>query len=63
MLQWLRTHLPMLGTQVQSLMQEDPTYPRTTKPTATTTEPMCHEPLLRYKRSHHREKAMHLDKE
>ena len=32
---WLRIHLPMQGTWVQSLVQEDPTCHRATKP-------MCH---------------------
>ena len=52
--EWLRIHLPMQGTQVQSLVQEDPTCCRATKlvhhnywactldPGATTTEPTCH---------------------
>ena len=30
--QWLRIHLPMQGTRVQSLVQEDPTCRRATKP-------------------------------
>ena len=30
--QWLRIHLPMQGTQVQSLVREDPTCCRATKP-------------------------------
>ena len=29
--EWLRIHLPMQGTQVQSLVQEDPTCCRATK--------------------------------
>ena len=33
--QWLRIHLQMLGTWVQSLVWEDPTYHGGTKP-------MCH---------------------
>ena len=33
--QWLRIRLPMQGTQVQSLVGEDPTCHRATKP-------MCH---------------------
>ena len=33
--QWLRIHLPMQGTWVQSLVWEDPTCPRATKP-------LCH---------------------
>ena len=30
--QWLRIRLPMHGTQVRALVQEDPTCPRATKP-------------------------------
>ena len=30
--QWLRIHLPMQGTQVQALVQEDPTCQGATKP-------------------------------
>ena len=30
--QWLRTHLPMQGTRVQSLVREDPTCCGATKP-------------------------------
>ena len=30
--QWLRIHLPMQGTQVQALAQEDPTCRGATKP-------------------------------
>ena len=33
--QWLRIHLPMQGTRVQALVQEDPTWRGATKP-------MCH---------------------
>ena len=49
--QWLRIHLPVQGTQVQSLVREDPTCHRAAKPCATitdsspvasTAEPMCH---------------------
>ena len=32
--QWLRIHLPMQGTWVQALVQEDPTCHRATKPCA-----------------------------
>ena len=32
MVQWLRIRLPMQGTQVRSLVQEDSTYRRATKP-------------------------------
>ena len=60
---WSRIRLPMQGTQVQALIQEDPTCRRATKP-------MCHnywacvpqllkparlEPMLRNKRSHRSE--------
>ena len=30
--QWLRTHLPMQGTQVRALVREDPTCRGATKP-------------------------------
>ena len=30
--QWLRIHLPMQGTQVRSLVRENPTCRRATKP-------------------------------
>lgn len=33
MVQWLRLYLPMQGTWIGSLVQEDPTYHRATKPT------------------------------
>ena len=32
---WLRTHLPMQGTRLQSLIREDPTCPKAT-------QPVCH---------------------
>ena len=38
--QWLRIHLPMQGTQVQSLVREDPTCTEQLSPCATTTEPV-----------------------
>ena len=45
--QWLRLRLPMQGTQVRSLVQEDPTCCGATKPVhhnywACTLEPMSH---------------------
>ena len=45
--QWLRIHLPMQGTQVQALVQEDPTCRGATKPVrhnyrACALEPVCH---------------------
>ena len=55
MAQWLRICLPVQGTQVLSLVQEDPTCLRVTKP-------ICHsywacvlESTLCKKRSHHKE--------
>ena len=44
MAQWLRIHLPMQGTRVRALVQEDP-IPHAAEqlsPCATTTEPACH---------------------
>ena len=69
--QRLRICLPIQGTRVWSLVQEDPTCRRATKP-------MCHkywacmlqllkpvhlEPMLRNKRSHHNEKPTHCNEE
>ena len=39
MIQWLRIYLPMPGTQIQSLVQEDPTCCGATKPVLHNTEP------------------------
>jgi len=56
---WLRIHLPMPGTQVWSLVREDPTCLRATKP-------MCHnywsgtpEPVLGDKRRRLNKKSTH----
>ena len=69
--QWLRICLPMQGTRVWSLVQEDPTCHGATKPT-------CHnywahvpqllksthlDPVLRNKRSHRNEKPAHCNGE
>ena len=45
MVPWLRTHLPLQGTQVPSLGNKDPMCLRAIKPLtqqAATTEPACH---------------------
>ena len=39
MVQWLRIHLPVQGTWIQSLIQEDSTSQGATKPMHHTTEP------------------------
>ena len=44
--QWLRIHLPMKGTQVQSLVQEDTTCYRELSRCTTSTEPVLHTTLL-----------------
>ena len=63
MAQWLRICLPVPGTQVLSLVQEDPTCLRVTKP-------VCHrywacvlESTLCKKRSHHNEKLVYCHEE
>ena len=77
--QGLRIRLPIQGTWGRSLVREDLTCRRATKPMchnywslrATTTEahvpqqlkPACLEPVLRNKKSHHNEKATHRSKE
>ena len=55
--QWLRIHLPMQGTRVQSRIQEDPTGCGATWPVWETTEPPGPEPELRSQRSPRDEKA------
>ena len=81
--QWLRICLPMQGTWVRALVQEDPTCHGATKPVRRNywacalepvshnywarvpqlLKPVCLEPVLRNKRSHHNKKTMHRNKE
>ena len=69
--QWLRIHLPMQGTQVWSLVREDPTWLSTTKPVCHNywarvpqlLKPTCLEPMLCNKRSHSSEKPTHCHEE
>ena len=69
--QWLRICLPMQGTRVRSLVWEDPTCCRATKPVRHNywacvpklLKPMCLEPVLCNKRSHCNEKPAHRSKE
>ena len=51
--QWLRIHLPMQGTQVQSLVREDPTRQRAAKPVHHSC--WAKEPVVSNKRSHRSE--------
>ena len=51
--QWLRMLLPMQGTQVQSLVWEDPTCCESTKPLSYNYGAHALEPVLMNKRSHH----------
>ena len=62
--QGLRILLPKQGTWFQSLLQEDLTGGRTTKPVhrnywASALDPVSLEPVLHSKRSHHNEKPVH----
>ena len=52
--QWLRIHLPVQGTQVQSLVWEDPTAG-----CAQPTEHMCPRARGLHKKSHSNEKPAH----
>ena len=61
--QWLRICLPMPGTQVQSLVREDPTCRRVSKPVLQLLKPVHLEPVLCNKRSHHSEKPEHHSEE
>ena len=71
MVWWLRIRLPMQGTWVQALVQEDPTYHRAIKPLchnyrahmSQLLKPVRLEPVLRNKRSHCNEKPVHGNKE
>ena len=44
LMQWIRICLPMQGTQVQSLVREDPTHRGITNLCRTTTEPVLQKP-------------------
>ena len=69
--QWLKIHLPMQGTRVRALFQEDATCRGATKPVhhnywawvPQLLKPAHLEPVLRNKRSHRNEKPMHRNKE
>ena len=74
--QWLRIRLPMQGTRVRALIQEDPTCRGATKPIrqnywslcSSTHEPQLLkptrlEPMLHNKRSHRNEKPAHCKEE
>ena len=71
MAQWLRIRLPMQGIQVQSLVREDPTCRRATKPVCHNyrarvmqlLKPVHLQPVLHNKRSHHNEKPAHRNEE
>ena len=71
MAQGLRIRLPMQGTQVRALVQEDPTCHGATKPTLRNycahvlqlLKPMLLEPVLCNKRNHHNEKPAHHNEE
>ena len=69
--QRLRIRLPVQGTRVQALVQEDPTCRGATKPASHNywarmpqlLKPVRLEPVLRNKRSHLSEKPAHLNEE
>ena len=55
--QWLGIYLPMQGTRVRSLVRDDPTCCRATKPV--NSGYWAHTPMLLNKRSHCNEKPTH----
>ena len=63
MAQWARIHPPAQGTWVPSLVWEEPTCRRETKPEPTTAKAHALEPVLHSKRSHGDEKPEHCDEE
>ena len=72
---WLRNHSAMQGTQVPSLVQEDPTSPKATKPTGVDYQAHAPEPRSHssrspgglgsalHKRRHRREECTHRNEE
>ena len=62
--QWLRVRLPMQGTRVRSLFQEDPTCLGATKPASHNYwNPWRVQPVLHHKRSHRNEEPAHGNEE
>ena len=69
--QWIRIHLPMQWTQVQSLVREDSTWCGTSKPVCHNCwvpmlqllKPTYLEPVLCNKQSHHNQKPTHYNAE
>ena len=61
--QWLRIRLPVQGTWVRALVQEDPMCRRATKPVCHNYWACALEPVLRNKRSHRNEKPAHCHEE
>ena len=68
--QLIRIHLPTQGTWVQSLVREDSTCRRATKPmhnycarVMQLLKPVCLQPALHNKRSHPNERPTHCDEE
>ena len=69
--QWIRICLPVQGTRVWSLVQEDSTHHRATKPvshnygahTPRLLKPLYPEPMLHNKRSYCNEKPVHCNEE
>ena len=57
--QWIRIHLPMQRTQVPSLIQQDPTCCRATKPTDCNYWSLGSGAHACNKRSHHKVKPVH----
>ena len=61
--QWLRIRLPMQGTRVRVLVQEDPSCCGATKPVRHNYWACALEPVLHNKRSHRNEKPAHHNEE
>ena len=69
--QWIRIHLPMQGTQVRSLVREHSTCCGTSNPVCQNywvpmlqlLKPACLEPMLHNRGNHHNEKLTHHNEE
>ena len=57
--QWLRIHLPVHGTQAPSLVGEDPPATEQLNPCPMTAEPVCLDPLFCKERRHCRKNPTH----
>ena len=61
--QWIRIHLPLQGTQVRSCGTSNPVCPNYWVPMLQLLKPACLEPVLHNRGNHHNEKLTHHNEE